>query len=167
MLVILGASHGIIDAFSCFLKTKWKQTLTFLLDQAMHLACIIGMAKCSAFATGLEAYDTYIKIICVALIIVIPCSILVSKLLKDLYPDTEETGIFDVGSMIGIMERIMTVIFAVLGNYASIAIIITVKTWARSDDLKGEENKDFRNKYLLGTLSSLVMALLLGMVLIK
>ena len=53
-------------------------------------------------------------------------------------------------------ERALTLIFAYFGNFAAIAIIITVKTWARSNDLK---EPAFRNKYLLGTLASLVLAL--------
>ena len=40
-----------------------------------------------------------------------------------------------------------------------IAIIITVKTWARSGDLK-EDKHSFRNKYLLGTLASLVLSMI-------
>ena len=63
---------------------------------------------------------------------------------------------FDVGAIIGVMERILTFIFALYGSFPAIAIIITVKTWARTNDLK---DKDFRNKYLLGTLTSLVLAL--------
>ena len=68
---------------------------------------------------------------------------------------------FDVGSMIGVMERILTVIFACFDNFPAIAIIITVKTWARTNDLKETE---FRNKYFLGTLSSLVLALLVFLI---
>lgn len=88
-----------------------------------------------------------------------PCSIMINKLFNDIYPDSDdEKEIFDIGSMIGIMERILTVIFASFGNYPAIAIIITVKTWARTNDLQEPE---FRNKYLLGTLTSLVLALLI------
>ena len=86
-----------------------------------------------------------------------PCSIMISKLFKDIYPNTAEIGMFDIGSIIGIMERILTVIFAYFENFPAIAIIITVKIWARTNDLKEPE---FRNKYLLGTLTSLVLALL-------
>lgn len=49
-------------------------------------------------------------------------------------------------------------IFASFGDFAAIVIIITVKTWARSSDLK--DKIDFRSKYLLGTLASLVLALI-------
>lgn len=85
----------------------------------------------------------------------------INKLIHDVYPDSKEIGMFDIGSMIGVMERILTVIFACFDNFPAIAIIITVKTWARTNDLKQTE---FRNKYLLGTLSSLVLALLVFLI---
>lgn len=63
--------------------------------------------------------------------------------------------------MIRIMERILTIIFAYFENFPAVAIIITVKTWAKTNDLKEPE---FRNKYLLGTLTSLVLALSIFMI---
>ena len=44
------------------------------------------------------------------------------------------------------------------GNFSSFAIIITINSFAITYDLKETE---FRNKYLLGTLTSLVLALLI------
>ena len=161
MIAVLGFVHGLIDFFTCFIKHKLKQTIGFLADQTLHIVSIAAVVKILTFKSGLDEYYVCVKTICALLALIMPCSIIVSKLLKDIYPEVEERGIFDVGSMIGVMERIMTVIFAYLGNFAAIAIIISVKTWARNDDLKGEQNKDFRNKYLLGTLSSLVLALIL------
>ena len=104
-------------------------------------------------------FDEYIfpvKTIFTVLLLMAPCSIFISKLFEDLYCDNVYNGIFDIGSIIGILERFLVIIFALFENFAAIAIIITVKTWARTDDLK---EKDFRNKYLLGTLASLVLAL--------
>ena len=80
--------------------------------------------------------------------------------MKDVFSDTVEAGLFDVGSIIGILERVLVVVFAYLGDLAVIAVIITVKTWARSKDL---EDPSFRNKYLLGTLASMVLAALVFM----
>lgn len=42
---------------------------------------------------------------------------MINKLIQDIYPNSNETGMFDVGSMIGVMERILTVVFACLGNF--------------------------------------------------
>ncbi len=99
-----------------------------------------------------------LKIVFAFLILIMPCSIMVNKLFKDSYPQSNEMGMFDIGLIIGVMERILTFIFTCFESFPVIALIITVKTWARTNDLKEAE---FRNKYLLGTLTSLVLALII------
>ena len=163
IMVILGlfATHILIDACACYFNKKIKQTIVFIVDQVLHMGILISITP---FITSVHCANNYLdvlKIIFLCLALVMPCSVIINKLFIDIYPTTEEMGIFDVGSMIGIMERILTVIFAYFGNFPAIAIIITVKTWARTNDLKEPE---FRNKYLLGTLTSLVLALLIFIV---
>ena len=102
-------------------------------------------------------YELFVKIAFAVLFLVVPSSVFINKLFQDLFPDGEQGKIFDVGSIIGMLERALVLIFACFNDFAAIAIIITVKTWARSGDLK---EKEFRNKYLLGTLASLVLALI-------
>lgn len=163
IIALLGASHGFIDLVTCLLKNKWKPICIFVFDQILHIFSIYVIIESMYLQLGLDMYIKQAKIICMGLILIRPCSILIDKLLKSIYPETKDMlgrKEIDVGSVIGIMERILTVIFAYLGDFAAIAIIVTAKTWARSDDLKGEENKDFRNKYLLGTMTSLVLALI-------
>ena len=112
------------------------------------------------FGKDIDIYYNRIKFICMVLLIIMPSSIFINMLIADINPDEKGDGLFDIGSMIGIMERILTIIFASVNNYSAIAIIITVKTWARNNDLKDGK---FRNKYLLGTLTSLVLSLLIYM----
>lgn len=92
--------------------------------------------------------------------VLMPCSIMINKLFNDIYPDSDdEKGIFDIGSIDWDCGKDSDSDFCyVLGIIPAIAIIITVKTWARTNDLQEPE---FRNKYLLGTLTSLVLALLI------
>lgn len=162
-MVIVGllVTHILIDAGACYFNKKIKQTIVFIVDQALHVGILFSVIQFVIISDCANNYLDVLKVIFLCLTLVMPCSIVINKLFKDIYPDTEEMGIFDVGSMIGIMERILTVIFAYFGNFPAIAIIITVKTWARTNDLKEPE---FRNKYLLGTLTSLVLALLIFIV---
>lgn len=157
----LFAIHGIIDLGSCFFYSKKKQSIVFLIDQFLHTGTLWLIYFFTSFNCNLSEYSTAIKIIFIGLTLIMPCSILINKLFEDVYPETVRMDIFDIGSMIGIMERILTIIFSYFGNFAAIAIIITVKTWARTNDLKEPE---FRNKYLLGTLTSLVMSLMLFLI---
>ncbi len=156
-IVILFASHFVIDMCTCCLNKKIKHTISFLIDQFLHIAVIYFVYQTFYNSIKVDINENIIKVVLVSLLIVLPSSVLINKLLQDVFNDCVKTGIFDVGSIIGILERVLVIVFAYYNNFAAIAIIITVKTWARSNDLKDD---NFRQKYLLGTLASLVLALL-------
>ncbi|MDO4554922.1 MAG: DUF3307 domain-containing protein [Lachnospiraceae bacterium] len=161
IILLLLIIHGCIDLGACFFYKKKKQTMVFLIDQFLHIVPLWCIYYFIPFQCNLSSYTFVIKIIFMGLTLIMPCSVLINKLFEDIYPETVTMDIFDIGSVIGIMERILTIIFSCFGNFAAIAIIITVKTWARTNDLKETE---FRNKYLLGTLTSLVLSLLIFLV---
>lgn len=156
IIFLIVVSHAIIDSLSCCVNKKVKQTLVLIADQILHIGVLFWIYKLIDFNLIFNEYIFVIKTIFTVLLLMAPCSIFISKLFEDLYYENIYNGIFDVGSIIGILERFLVIIFALFGEFAAIAIIVTVKTWARTNDLK--EN-DFRNKYLLGTLASLVLAL--------
>ena len=157
--VLLG-SHILIDSAACWANKKAKVTVVFLIDQVVHSGVLYLICKYAGLEMLSSAYATPIKVAFIVLLLIAPCSILINKLMEDTFPGSVSVGLFDVVSIIGILERLLVVIFAYLGDLAAIAIIITVKTWARTADLK---KKGFRNRYLLGTLASLVLAALVFM----
>lgn len=63
---------------------------------------------------------------------------------------------FNYGSFIGILERITIVLLAILNLWSSIALVFTAKSIARFKQL---EDKNFAQKYLIGTLLSLSITL--------
>ena len=63
----------------------------------------------------------------------------------------------NLGSLIGILERVIILLLGALGLYGSIALVLTAKSLARFKQL---ENKKFAEKYLVGTLISLIIAIL-------
>jgi hypothetical protein len=65
------------------------------------------------------------------------------------------------GLTIGVLERIFTVTFVLIDQYTAIALIFTAKSIARFEDLKVRR---FSEYYLIGTLSSILIALLVGIV---
>lgn len=66
----------------------------------------------------------------------------------------------DPGKVIGVAERLMAFVLILANAYAALALIITVKTWARQKEIK--DIKGFGNKYLVGTLVSLAIAIAVG-----
>lgn len=158
IILILFVSHGIIDTLSCYLNKSIKQTIVFLIDQFLHVGILFLIYKQFNFCSFFDEYTIAVQTVFIVLMLIVPCSIFINKLFEDLYPGTIDAKIFETGSIIGILERFLVIIFSYFDNFAAIAIIITVKTWARTNDLK---EPDFRNKYLLGTLASLVLALII------
>lgn len=161
IIAVLFVTHIFIDTGACYFIKKMKQIVVFVLDQTLHIGILYMAFPLLNLNCNIDIHYKTLKVIFLDLMLIMPCSIIINKLIQDIYPDSEEIEMFDVGSMIGVMERILTVIFACFDNFPAIAIIITVKTWARTNDLKETE---FRNKYSLGTLSSLVLALLVFLI---
>lgn len=159
---VLLVTHIIIDTASCYFYKHSRQTIVFITDQVLHIGIICLIPIFGSFGGNIDLYYfAALKVVFSGLILIMPCSVMINKLLKDIYPQSNEPVMFDVGSIIGVMERILTFIFACFESFPAIAIIVTVKTWARTNDLKEPE---FRNKYLLGTLTSLVLALIVFVV---
>lgn len=155
-IIAIFISHGLVDSVACLFNKKTKQTIVYIIDQLFHIGILFFIYKLVPFKSFFEGYSLAVKTILIILMLITPCSIFINKLFEDLYPGTKNKGLLDVGAIIGVLERVLVIIFAYFENFPAIAIIITVKTWARTNDLKETE---FRNKYLLGTLASLVLAL--------
>ena len=187
-LIIIAAvlvSHYVIDLVACCFNKKTKQTLVFVVDQLLHTIVLFVAYKLFEMNSCFIEYELFVKTVFAILFLLVPSSVFVNKLFQDLFthskqdkasPNTtqedeqdktsqdlstkdKQDKIFDVGSIIGMLERALVLVFAYFSDFAAIAIIITVKTWARSGDLK-DNDEGFRNKYLLGTLASLVLALI-------
>jgi len=88
---------------------------------------------------------------------------LVGRLCRHLkMPQTEDPGVARAGRFIGYFERIIVTTLVLLAQYDAIAFVLMAKSIARFDDLK---KRHFAEYYLIGTLSSVTIALLIGLLL--
>lgn len=78
-------------------------------------------------------------------------------------PGRAGSGHDGAGRLIGILERTITLILILAGQWAAMALLATAKSVARFDDLK---NREFAEYYLVGTLTSLLVAILIGLALL-
>lgn len=67
-----------------------------------------------------------------------------------------------VGSVIGKLERILTVILVLCNEIGAIGFVLTAKSIARYKQL---DNQSFAEKYLVGTLSSTSIAIIAALLL--
>lgn len=154
-ILILMLLHLILLLINMYFEKRIKRTIIFILDQFFHILILFFISKYIDI-NNLVEYKLVIKISVCILFIIAPSSIFINTIFQDLYPEIEHGNIFDVGSIIGILERALIFLFAIFQEFTAMAIVITIKTWARSNDLK---EQSFRNKYLIGTLASFIMAM--------
>jgi hypothetical protein len=65
--------------------------------------------------------------------------------------------------LIGNLERIVLTIVVAAGSYAALAFLVAAKGVVRADEF--EKNRDFTEYFLIGSLSSVLVALVAGIVL--
>lgn len=175
--------HGSIDMGHILLKKKINKSniefISFLIDQFIHiLILIIG----SLFIDGLNDLGTNILeyiyqntgiaqiqdtliIILLYLICTIPASVLIRHIFKifslqekDLLNEINnyEDKYIRSGYLIGVLERIIILTLGLSGQTGAIGFVLAAKSLAR---FKQMDDRNFAEKYLVGTLLSVFIAL--------
>jgi hypothetical protein len=158
--------HWLIDGFKPeFVKNKGIETRIFFIDQVLHIMAISGCVLLfnylfnnnSNFQTSSETYS--LLIIFGFLVCTKPANIIIREVLR-LYEIScvEKIGILNAGSLIGIIERILTLTLILIGQFGAVGFILAGKSILRYKD--GDTK---RMEYvLIGTLLSFGIAIMLG-----
>lgn len=112
------------------------------------------------YTIGLSEITVY-KWVLGMLIIHKPANILIQKLIHNYKPKVKIDN--NVGRVIGSVERAIMFILIYMNQYAAIGLVLTAKSIARYDKITKE--KDFAEYYLLGTLISLGIVIVCGILL--
>ena len=85
--------------------------------------------------------------------------VFIKKLFELILSNNSSTSENDLkmGNLIGKLERVIVTILVLLNQYGVIGLVLTAKSIARFKQL---EDKNFAEKYLVGTLTSLSIALI-------
>ena len=106
-------------------------------------------------------YTFEIAIVVFAYLVVIIGGYLIRLMLRRYEKEAETSGLRSAGMVIGIVERIMVLTFVLVDQYTAITVIFAAKSIARFNELKDRKMAEY---YLIGTLSSITFALLVGIV---
>lgn len=174
-------SHFLID----FGYKKEKEDVkTFVIDQILHLAVIIGIVCMFIFKDNPSINDlplvlqnnTLWKILIAYLLVTRPSSILIQKFIERWNPErlvndcivqentpAKDKGLEKAGEWIGYLERILIVTFIFINQWSAIGFLLAAKSIFRYGNLK--ENKEIRmTEYvLIGTLFSFTLAIAIGL----
>ena len=152
---------------------------TFIINQILHCS-IIAMILYFYRENNELQYNNIFLFIAILLGILIPASFIIAKLIDINIQNSSrkrserifnsELFILDEGTIIGCLERLLIFFLAISGQLGSIGFVIAAKTMVRygqfidPPDGKGNNNsesgKSFAAKYLIGTLSSILLAII-------
>lgn len=158
--VIFG-SHLLTD----LLKTKLKDGIpAFLVDQLLHILVLLLLAK---YATTIEIPQVAVIFWIYAIgfiLITNPIGTLTGMFL-DIIVKEKKHSRNDVSFWIGIMERILILIFIAVNQFSAIGFLIAAKSLFRFNDSTSDVKR--KTEYFLGTLISFTYAIITGLVVNK
>ncbi|WP_335995591.1 DUF3307 domain-containing protein [Fusobacterium polymorphum] len=175
--ILVGMIISISDLLINFIKNKLEksfpqrrlQLLFFSFNQVIHFTILIGMYyifnlenSVSNLYVKLQAYENFkiiILYISVFSIIFEPASVLIRKLFISISPKTYPKAYSEelkAGNIIGKLERTIIAILLLNNQFGLIGFVLTAKSIAR---FKQMEDKNFAEKYLIGTLTSFLIVL--------
>jgi len=140
-----------------FFNNQKSSTYIFISDQLLHISCIY----ITSLIYSQEIKDTFnlnkeiIKWVILILFIGKPVNIAIKKLLITYKPQDLVPGNM-AGAFIGILERLLILIFLSINQYSAIGLVLTAKSIARYKRIT--DDPDFAEYYLSGTLLSVLFA---------
>ncbi len=182
IFITIVSLHGLIDRLHILIKKnknrsdkkidKRKRELSaFLVDQLLHILIIIifssfiqglsGIGQLVVNYVGGEQLSKILITVLLYLLITTPAAVLIRLVFRLFSLDSgdkdEKEDLIKSGYLIGVLERIIMLTLGLSGQIGAIGFVLAAKSLARFKQL---DNKDFAEKYLVGTLLSVVVALI-------
>ncbi len=169
LALFISLSHGIIDTCKLYISAKTtKQQWPFFTDQIAHLIIIVLACYWVNPAFIPQNFLTHInlKIVVAFLFLTLPVGIIIDKCMAGwAFKEDSAVSLPKAGKIIGIIERLLVLIFILLNHWEAIGFLITAKSVFRFNDLKAS-NRKLTEYMLIGTLLSFGMAIATGVLLI-
>jgi hypothetical protein len=157
-------SHLLVDAAKSGLQKQFTEHQWFFADQAAHLAFIFlfwYLIKHPAISFAwINSYKVWLTATALFLL-TLPASISISHLMKRWTAEIEDDSVKKSGKYIGIIERLLMFVFILYNQWAAIGLLITAKSVLRFGDLKNEKERIMTEYIILGTLLSLLCAVVI------
>lgn len=175
--LIIGILHYTIDRQKNKVKKNAlevkKDFVVFFIDQIIHIILLIIIAKYAldlypdpntliGQAIDKFSYHSVMESSVIVLLYVLcshPIGVIIKKVFLVLDARSQQQPIEETlgaGFIIGILERLIILTLGLLGEFGAIGLVLAAKGLARFEQLK---DKSFAEKYLIGTLLSVLLAL--------
>lgn len=181
-IIAFVASHLIIDIIKYGIGKKIENEENsgklYVLDQLLHLISIVvvsavynlnevALVRWSIMWWDGNIPNDILRYVLLVMAILKPTNISFREIFGHTKPvekvSTEDTK--NVGKLIGNMERLLVCVFLYLGQYTAIGLVFTAKSITRYNKIS--EKQEFAEYYLLGTLFSILVTIVLFVIIIK
>ena len=176
-IVVLSLSHFVIDYIRQKVEMKFKSEihlfLFFISDQLLHLIITIatyiilnlneGVSQLYLSTSNYRYFTNTILYILLFVIIWDPVAVFIKKIFCHILNGNApiEQDELQMGNIIGKLERVIISVLVLLNQYGAVGFVLTAKSIARYKQL---EDKKFAEKYLVGTLSSILISLVVTVI---
>lgn len=154
-------------------EEKVSEKWTYIMDQLLHIGILFifsfWLSINSNFSVNLVT-DIFFGLKVVLFIVIVhqPVNVTFKKLFSRYQPKEKdcENGkepILGAGSTIGTLERLLMGIFVSINQFSAIGLIMAAKSIARYDKIS--EDSQFAEYYLIGTLYSVLMTIIIYIIL--
>ena len=171
IVAIIIISHYLIDLGKLTFTNSKNYRWLFALDQVLHIGVILLLVYWKeSFQIDLGyIFETPSLLFLTFLVFVTYVSGILMRMLlapyfEEVIKDDDQEGgsLKNAGKFIGMLERLFVFGFILIGQWASIGLLITAKSVFRFGDLNKGKNRKLTEYVLIGTLLSFGLAILAG-----
>ncbi|TYR33602.1 DUF3307 domain-containing protein [Sphingobacterium phlebotomi] len=172
VILFISCAHLLIDSGKIYFEKKLPRRafLLFIADQTLHILSLIVVVWYTYglpidWETLLSTKNLLYVLAFVLIVFVSPIMLRVffSKWTSEADVVTKpKNSLVDAGMLIGIMERLLIVLFIQVGFLSGIGFLLGAKSIFRFGDLTNAKDTKFTEYILVGTLASFVIGIAIG-----
>lgn len=174
-IILIVVSYFLIDLGKIYLEktSRFSQLGLFLTDQFLHLAVLFGVVVLHFPEFSMTSIISVEKLMlyAIALLLITSVTSIGMKMFFRKWSESfkkktlKKESLKNAGNVIGIIERLLVVLFINIGFFEGIGYLLAAKSIFRFGDLTNAKDRKLTEYILSGTLISFTIAILVGIAL--
>jgi uncharacterized membrane protein len=174
-IILIVVSHFLIDLGKIYLEktSRFSQLGLFLTDQFLHLAVLFGVVVMHFPEFSMNSIISVEKLMlyAIALLLITSVTSIGMKMFFRKWSESfkkktlKKESLKNAGNVIGIIERLLVVMFINIDFFEGIGYLLAAKSIFRFGDLTNAKDRKLTEYILSGTLISFTIAILVGIAL--